>query len=137
MSRISVDEYFMELAIAASKRATCPKKQVGCVIANKHGHLIASGYNGVPKGFMHCIDIHCGDNPCYATHAEANALLQCTNINDVHKVYCTLAPCFDCAKLIANTSVREVIYLEAKRPEGLALLESLGITVKCLTSRIK
>jgi dCMP deaminase len=128
MTRISIDDYFMAIALSASLRATCPIRQVGTVVVDQHDQVLSTGYNGVPRGHPHCSDSFCGDNPCMAIHSEANALLQCPDIRAIQKIYCTLAPCLECAKLIANTSVKQVFYLEAKKPDGIDLLESLGIT---------
>lgn len=48
------DEYLMELAILASKRTTCIRKGVGCVLAGARGRILAVAYNGVSAGMPHC-----------------------------------------------------------------------------------
>ena len=87
---------------------------------------------------QHCIETPCGGenhasgdglNKCMATHAEQNALLQCSNIHDIHTIYVTTAPCITCAKLIANTSCKTVVYSEGYLNSGLDLLQKLGIAV--------
>lgn len=138
MSRINKPDYFMGIATLVSKRATCPRRQVGCVIVNKHNHIIATGYNGVPSKMQHCTDVPCGGqdyvsgsnlNKCMATHAEQNALLQCSNIHEIDTIYVTTAPCITCAKLIANTSCKTVIYSDGYSNDGLDLLNKLGIKI--------
>ena len=56
--RPSVDEYFMELAHHLARRSTCFRRSVGAVIV-KDKHLLATGYNGVPRGLTHCIHTGC------------------------------------------------------------------------------
>ena len=55
-TRPSWDEYFMEVANAISKRATCDRGRSGCVIA-KDKQILATGYVGSPVGFPHCDDV--------------------------------------------------------------------------------
>jgi len=137
--RISKNQYYLQIAKLASQRATCPRRQVGCVVINKHGHIKATGYNGVPKGQNHCIDQPCGGQnmgsstgleSCKATHAEMNALLQCDNVMEIDTIYVTTSPCPTCAKLIANTSCKKVVYGEAyKDTSGLEILRDSNIEV--------
>lgn len=56
--RPTVDEYFMELAHHLARRSTCFRRSVGAVIV-KDKHLLATGYNGVPRGLTHCIHTGC------------------------------------------------------------------------------
>ena len=129
--RLSKDRYFMKIAELVAQRSTCPRRDVGCVIVDNNSYIKATGYNGVPRGYTHCNEENCGaDNidQCLAIHAEQNALLQCENINSVAEIYTTTSPCLTCAKMIANTSVKRVIYKEQyKCTKGLDLLRSLGV----------
>lgn len=138
MRRISQADYFMGIAELVSKRATCPRRQVGCVIVNLHNHIIATGYNGVPSKMPHCTDKPCGGqnyksgkglDSCMATHAEQNALLQCSDIHQIDTIYVTTAPCNTCAKLIANTACKTLVYKDGYLNDGLDLLRSLGVKV--------
>ena len=56
MKRPSFDEYFMQMALLTARRSTCLRRQVGAVIV-KDKHIIATGYNGAPKGLEHCDEI--------------------------------------------------------------------------------
>ena len=47
------DEYFMEFAVLTARRSTCLRRQVGAVIVQDR-HIIATGYNGAPRGLVHC-----------------------------------------------------------------------------------
>ena len=140
MKRESKNQYFLKIATLVSSRSTCPRRSVGCVIINPYGHIKATGYNGVPKGFPHCTDTPCGGqdsssgtnlNSCMATHAEQNALLQCDNTMDIDTIYLTTSPCITCAKLIANTSCKTVIYSEEySDTSGVDMLTKLGIATQ-------
>lgn len=135
--RESKEQYFLKISRLVSTRSTCPRRMVGCVITNEYGHIKATGYNGVPRGFEHCIDKPCGGQnqksskgleTCMATHAEQNALLQCNDVMEIDSIYCTTSPCITCAKLIANTSCKSVIYSEEySDTAGIDLLKQLGI----------
>lgn len=121
MQRPDIDVYMMGLALLASSRATCGRRAVGCILTNKLNHVIATGYNGVPRGMVHCSVMQCpGANApsgqsldgCMATHAEQNALLQCRNVEEIETAYVTAQPCISCTKLLLNTSCKHVVYLQ-------------------------
>ena len=119
--RPPTDFYFLRMAYLVSERGTCARRKVGCVFVNKRNHVIATGYNGNPSGFTHCINQPCdGANSkrgedldkCQAIHAEQNALLQCKDVYDIDRVYTTLEPCIHCIKLLLNTSAKQIIFGE-------------------------
>ena len=122
MTRQSWDEYFLGLATAAATRSNCVRRQVGAVLVAGR-HIRATGYNGPPSGYGHCDAGACprgtsafplgepaGYDDCVAIHAEANALLfSAPSDRQGASLYSTAAPCFACAKLIANSGVGEVV----------------------------
>jgi dCMP deaminase len=117
MERISWDEYFMKIAKEISTRATCDRLHVGAVIV-KDKTILSTGYNGSIIGQPHCDDVgHLLEKGhCISTvHAEANAIIQAakngTAIKDAF-IYITAFPCWDCFKLIANSSLRKIYYGE-------------------------
>lgn len=119
--RLGTDDYFVKMARLVAQRATCHRRAVGCVLVNQQNHVIATGYNGVAKGQPHCIDTPCagahcasgtGLHLCEAIHAEQNALLQCSNINDIHTAYVTASPCIQCIRLLLNTSCHRIVFAE-------------------------
>ena len=119
--RPPADFYFLKMAKLVSERGTCARRKVGCVFVNKRNHVIATGYNGNPSGFVHCIDDPCEASKslsgtdldkCKAIHAEQNAILQCKDVYDIDRVYTTLEPCIHCIKLLLNTSANQIIYGE-------------------------
>ena len=82
--RISKDEYYLNIALAVSKRSTCINSHYGCVIV-KDDVIVATGYNGSVRGEENCCDRgYCkrpneergkGYDNCDSVHAEQNALL--------------------------------------------------------------
>lgn len=85
IERISKDEYYLEIAKTVSKRSTCLKRHYGAVIVN-NDEIIATGYNGNPRGLQNCCDKgvcnrldkphNSGDySDCFSVHAEQNAML--------------------------------------------------------------
>jgi dCMP deaminase len=132
-ARPTRDEWAMELAVVTSRRATCLRRQVGCVLLNARGHVLATGYNGVAAGMPHCNDVDTdgfgpdahpwacsgAESPsgtnldgCQAIHAEQNALLQCRDVYGIETCYVTASPCMTCVKLLLNTSCQKIIFAE-------------------------
>ncbi len=120
MKRIDKNEYYSLIARVVSLRGTCPRRQVGCVLINSHGHILSTGYNGKPSGQPHCNDEPCpgkslpsgtGLDLCEAIHAEQNALLQCPNVQEIEACYTTTFPCIHCLKLLMNTSCKKIFYV--------------------------
>jgi len=117
MSRLTKDEYFLAMLELVSARSTCPRRLVGAIITDDEGRILATGYNGVPSGFDHCVDVPCAGaqdqsgntSRCEAVHAEANAVLQCWRLDLARTIYVSVSPCFECAKLIANTPIRKAV----------------------------
>jgi dCMP deaminase len=118
------DKQYMQLCCSTAEIfSTCGKKKYAAVLVDKNDHIIGVGYNGGPRGFIHCEDGGCpryqqmsenGSNydNCIAVHAEANALLHSDYSLEPVKIYVNGPPCFSCAKLIANSTVKQVYYME-------------------------
>ncbi|MCK4757262.1 MAG: dCMP deaminase family protein [Thermoplasmata archaeon] len=121
--RPSKDEYFMDMAVLASKRSTCLRRKVGAVLV-KDDHVLTTGYNGAPKGLDHCEITGCireqrkvpsGERHelCRGVHAEQNAIIQAAYFGvsvKGAKMYITNHPCSVCAKMMLNAGISEVIY---------------------------
>jgi dCMP deaminase len=121
--RPSWDEYFMEVASAIAKRATCDRGRSGCVIARDH-QILATGYVGAPAGLPHCDESghemrrvlredgsttqHC----VRTVHAEQNAICQAAKRGvpiDGATLYCRMTPCRTCAMMIINCGIERVV----------------------------
>ena len=115
----------MSMAELAALRSTCIRRKVGAVLV-KNRRIISTGYNGAPAGHPHCKDIGClrdqlnvtsGEKHelCRGVHAEQNAIVQAafTGIQTLFStLYCTAKPCSICAKMIANTGIFRVVYMD-------------------------
>jgi dCMP deaminase len=111
---------YMAVAEAVALRATCLRRKVGAlVIANDR--IVATGYNGSPRGMPHCLDVGCEmeHGHCVRTvHAEANALLQCSAHGlsaSGATLYTTASPCRACMSLIVQAEVQRVVYASRYR----------------------
>ena len=118
---ISWDEYFMGVAILASKRSKDPSTQVGACIIDADRRILSTGYNGFPKGcsddeFPWNRDESAGETKYqYVVHAELNAILNASGKKLAGStLYVGLFPCNECAKAIIQSGISEVVYLSDK-----------------------
>ena len=125
MERPDNDEYFMEMAHLVAKRSTCLRRHVGAVLV-KDKRVLSTGYNGSPKGTLHCevkgcireqMNIPSGTRHelCRGVHAEQNAIIQAAYFGvsvDGSTIYTTTYPCSMCAKILINAGIKEVVYSE-------------------------
>ena len=122
----------METAHSAAKMSYCERAKVGAVIA-KDGKIISIGYNGTLPGAKNCCEID-GKTHNGVIHAEANAILKMAHSTDTcdgATLYCTMAPCIECAKLILLAKISVVCYNESYRDSsGLELLDEYGVMLK-------
>lgn len=112
--RKSWNEYFLDIADVVATRSTCPRAHVGCVVV-RDNRILVTGYNGSLPGCPHCDEVGCLvlHNHCKRTvHAEANAIYQSSR-HGIPLVgttlYCTLAPCSECEKIIASVGIKHVV----------------------------
>lgn len=138
---ISWDEYFMGVALLSAKRSKDPNTQVGACIINPDKRIVGIGYNGFPRG--------CDDNVFpwgkgdsnklntkypYVVHAEANAILNSASSVKGATLYVSLFPCNECAKLIIQSGIKHVVYMNDKyRSEestvaSRRMLDAAGVT---------
>ncbi len=133
MGRVSWERYFMNLALQAATRSTCPRKSVGAVIV-RDKTVLSTGYNGSLRGAPHCTEVGClieNDHCVRTVHAEANALVQAARHGtrlEGAEIYVTASPCFSCFKLIANAGLRTIYYGEFYRDQRIVeFARQLGI----------
>lgn len=130
-NRIHKREYYLNIAKAVSKRSTCLRRQYGAVIV-KNDEIVATGYNGSPRGEINCCDIgrcyriNCEHNDgnyaiCPAVHAEQNAIISASRaelLGSTLYLYgydCEIKnsikaiPCAICERLIKNAGIERVI----------------------------
>ncbi|MBQ8908576.1 MAG: dCMP deaminase family protein [Clostridia bacterium] len=142
---ITWDEYFMGVALLASKRSKDPNTQVGACIVDENNRILSTGYNGFPHG--------CSDDEFpwgregqdvetkypYVVHAELNAILNNRGKNLTGaRIYVALFPCNECAKAIIQCGIKEVIYLSDKyghtpmTQASKRMLKSAGVALRQL-----
>ena len=114
----------------------------------KDRRMLATGYNGVPSGMVHCDVAGCirdqrsipsGERHelCRGLHAEQNAIIQAAfygvSIKDAD-LYCTNLPCVICAKMIINAGIRRIIYMDGYQdPLAMQMLSEVEMEMKKLT----
>jgi dCMP deaminase len=117
--RPALAEVFFGIAQTWALRSTCSSRvAVGCVLVNQYKQVIASGYNGSPRGLEHCDEVGCDldkDGHCVrALHAEENAIIQCamTGVATMGStLYVTHSPCPRCARVIIQAGIVCVVFM--------------------------
>ena len=119
-SYLSWDEYFMSIALLSAERSKDPNTQVGACIVNDKNKIVGIGYNGFPTG--------CSDDEfpwaregtflqtkyAYVCHAEVNAILNSNTNVEGCRMYVALFPCNECAKIMIQSGIKELVYLSDK-----------------------
>lgn len=124
---------YLEIAQKISELSHANKKKVGSIIV-KNSVIISDGYNGTPEGFENeCEDIN-GDTKWYTLHSEANAITKLVRTGGISAedatLYITLSPCKECSKLILQSGINRVFYLEEYRDKsGVDFLYNSGIQI--------
>ncbi len=147
LTRPDWDHYFMDIAHVAASRSNCSRRQVAAVLVRDR-RIISTGYNGTPRGIRNCCDGGCprcnSDTPsghdlsaCLCSHAEENAIVQAAYHGIAVKgatIYTTFSPCLQCAKMIINAGIVEVVYHQHYSIDDVSmkLLDEAGIIVRCM-----
>ena len=145
--RPSWDEYFMQMAELTAQRSTCLRRHVGAVIV-KDKHIVATGYNGAPRGIAHCdekggclrqkMGVPSGQRHelCRALHAEQNAIIQAATLGQSIEnatIYITHQPCVICAKMIINAGIKRSVVKEGYPDElSVEILDEAGLKIVML-----
>ena len=136
-------DYYMKVAELTSTLSYAKRLQVGSVIV-KGNKILATGYNGMPSGW---------DNECETVeiveidekfskqlvtkqevlHSETNAIAKVsasTESSEGSTMFCTHAPCINCAKLIYQSGINSLYYRNTYRDtSGIEFLEKSGVSV--------
>lgn len=129
-NRIDKTEYYLNIATVVAQRSTCIRRQYGCVVV-KNDEIIATGYNGSPRGTANCCDtgkcereekhIPHGQQyeKCRAVHAEQNAIISAARSELIGSTMYLVGlengkeikavPCEICQRLIQNAGIVNVI----------------------------
>ena len=126
------DKAYLRIAAEWSKLSYCKRKQVGAIIV-RDKMIISDGYNGTPSGFENCCEDEEGLTQWYVLHAEANAILKVARSSNNCKdatLYLTHSPCKDCSKLVLQSGIKRLVFLEAyKDTSGIDFLKNAGLEV--------
>ena len=131
------DEYFLDIAKAVGRRATCLRRKYGAIIV-KDKIIISTGYNGSPRGEVNCIDSGICERErlkvpkgeryelCVAVHAEQNAIINAdplkmegatiyiAGVNVADNSIASGEPCKLCRRMIQNAKIARVVYQNAE-----------------------
>lgn len=137
--------------VIAENESKCISKKV-CAIIVKDDRLVSTGHNGTAKGQPNCCDVNAhllDSNGCLSSEDSKNNHHHWSNIHEIHAeinaimyssheqrngatLYCTLFPCFNCAKAIAGSGIKKVVYstfYERTPKESIEVLENAGIEI--------
>lgn len=139
MPRITKDMYYLGIADAVSRRSTCIRRRYGAVLV-KNDEIIATGYNGSPRGDVNCCDSNTCQREslnvpkgqryelCVAVHAEDNAITSAGRGRALNSDLYIIghnadetpadpSPCLMCARKIKNAGVKRVVGLVNGEPK--------------------
>jgi len=117
---ISWEEYFMGVAVLSGLRSKDPNTKVGACIVSPENKIVGIGYNGTPRGWDDS-DFPWGREGDslevkypYVIHAELNAIVN--SFGDIRgsTIYISQFSCNECAKIIAQSGIKRVVYLNDK-----------------------
>jgi dCMP deaminase len=135
-----IDAY-MDTAERFGQLSSAKRLKVGAVVVKDH-RIVSIGYNGTPAGWDNvCEDLVQLSDDTVTTktkdeviHAEANAILKLAKSNeggDGAVLFCTHAPCVECAKLIYGSGINKVYYKNQYRDDsGLKFLEKCSVKIE-------
>ena len=142
-ARPSWDEYFSRIAAEVSQRSTCLRRRVGAILVCDK-RILATGYNGAPRGVPHCAESGClreahgvpsgqRHELCRGLHAEMNAIIQAATygvrVQDA-VLYSTTFPCSLCAKMLINARIIRIVAQEDYADDlSKELLAAAGVKV--------
>jgi len=133
MERRDKENYYLDIAETVLIRSTCRRRRYGAIIV-LNDEIIATGYNGAPRGRMNCLDrgvcmrdelkIPRGERyeMCRSVHAEANAIISASRRDMIGAtLYLTgrdssagdllvdTIPCSMCRRLIINSGIERTV----------------------------
>ena len=133
MARIDKENYYLDIAETVLERSTCARKHYGAIIV-RNDEIIATGYNGAPRGRINCTDLgYCLRQKlgvpsgqryelCRSVHAEANAIISAARKEtlggtlylvgrdvETGTLHPDPQPCAMCRKLILNAGLDKVV----------------------------
>jgi dCMP deaminase len=133
MTRISKENYYLDIAETVLERATCLRRTYGAIIVS-NDEIISTGYNGAPRGRANCTDLgYCSREAmkvprgeryelCRSVHAEANAIISAARRDMVGatlylvgrdaqtgELLTDATSCSMCRRLVINSGISRVV----------------------------
>jgi dCMP deaminase len=126
------DTYYMNIVDAVAAGSYAKDKKVGAVIV-RNGNIISTSYNGTVPGANNETEVD-GVTKLEVLHAEQAAICKAAKLGNRTEgaiLYCTLAPCIHCAKLIVMAGINEVVYKQDyKDMSGVVLMQDSYVLVR-------
>ena len=130
MERRDKINYYLDIAETVCERGTCLRRNFGAIIVH-NDEIIATGYNGAPRGLKNCSDLGICTREklnvpkgqryelCRSVHAEANCIisasrtdmigsslfLACHDMTSGGTLCGEVEPCSMCKRLIINAGI--------------------------------
>lgn len=133
MGRIDKENYYLDIAETVAGRSTCLRRHYGAIIV-RSDEIIATGYNGAPRGRKNCVDLnYCTREAlkipsgeryelCRSVHAEANAIISASRRDMIDAVLYLSGRdghsddllrdttcCSMCRRMIINAGIKKVV----------------------------
>ncbi len=138
MNRTDKENYYLDIAETVLERSTCLRRKYGAIIV-LNDEIIATGYNGAPRGRKNCDDLnYCTRESmkipsgeryelCRSVHAEANAIISAARRDILGSTLYLVGreaktgdyikgttPCTMCRRFIINAGITNVVCREQK-----------------------
>lgn len=131
--QLKYDKAYLRMALEWAELSHCERRKVGAIMV-KGRMIISDGYNGTPVGFENICEDDEGYTKWYVLHAEANAILKVaasTHSCVGATLYITMSPCKECSKLIHQSGIKRVVYIDAYKDDaGLSFLEKADVAIR-------
>ncbi len=133
MRRIDKQNYYLDIAETVMERSTCLRRKYGAIIV-KNDEIMATGYNGAPRGRKNCMDLgYCTRDAlnvpsgeryelCRSVHAEANAIISAARRDALDstlylagrdaksgELLHQATSCSMCRRMVINAGIRTVV----------------------------
>ena len=130
--QLKLDKQYLKMAKIWAENSYCERRKVGALIV-KDKMIISDGYNGTPSGFENICEDEDNKTKPYVLHAEANAITKVAksgNSSEGATLYVTASPCIECSKLIIQSGIKRVVFVEKyRKTDGIDLLKRVGIEI--------
>ena len=132
-ARIDKNNYYLDIAKVVASRSTCMRRCYGAIIV-QNDEIIATGYNGAPRGRQNCTDmcrctreelkIPSGERYelCRSVHAEANVIISASRKDMIGatlylvgrdaktgEILSDATPCSMCRRMLINAGISNVV----------------------------